>query len=73
MGCTSGGVRKYSSQLLNIPSGWDWYSACTSMPAVFWAKGRYYTLNAPNVCETRGGEWGDFFVDDPTCGPKGFR
>lgn len=43
------------------------------MPAVFWSNGRYYTLNKPNVCETRGGEWGDFFVDDASCGPRGVR
>lgn len=47
--------------------------AGTNMPGAFWANGRTYTLGSPTQCQTRGGMWGDFLVDDVSCGYKGRR
>eukprot|EP00884_Botryococcus_braunii_P011349 jgi/Botrbrau1/20214/Bobra.31_1s0011.1 len=72
-GCTQQGIRKYSSMILNVPSGMDWFQACVNMPAAFYANGRTYTIGKPDQCHSAGGMWGDFFVNDSTCGYQGRR
>lgn len=65
--CTDSGRRQYSAQLMNIPSGTSWESACASTAAFVGG----YAFRQPTRCVNKGvsGMWGEFEVDDTTCNP----
>jgi hypothetical protein len=52
------GVWKYSAQLMDIPPGADWYTACLAMPAV--VEGQRF--DRPTRCVNNLGMWGEFEV-----------
>lgn len=65
--CTGLGTRQFSSQLMNIPWGQDWQSACRTMPADI--NGQHF--NAPTRCINNAGMWGEFDnVRDESCAPR---
>jgi len=58
------GQRKWFAQLHNILG--DWNAACLNTPAT--VNGVYFARPTNCVNKGVGGEWGEFYVPDPTCG-----
>lgn len=64
--CKPNGMRQYSAQLMDIPSGTRWEDACVTMPNT--VRGHYFAR--PTRCVNNFGMWGEWDVPDPSCGSK---
>ncbi len=63
--CVASGKRKYSAQIMGVPPGQSWESACASTPAT--VQGQSFPTPSRCVNTGLGGEWGEFDVTDNTC------
>lgn len=63
--CVKLGVKRYSAQLIDIPTGVTWEHACAVMPAT--VNGQYFPT--PSECANRGidGMFGYFDANDNSC------
>lgn len=63
--CRADGKRKWSAILWDIPWGASWEAACAK------AKGdpNHITPRVPDKCVTSVNEWGEWYLNDATCGP----
>lgn len=62
--CVRVGVRKFSAQILDVPSGVSWEAACAGEPATI--NGTFFST--PTRCLNMGvGEWGEWDAPDTTC------
>lgn len=63
--CRSDRKRKWSAILWDIPWGQSWEAACAK------AKGNPNGIpsRVPDKCVTSVNEWGEWYLDDPTCQP----
>lgn len=62
--CVGVGLRKFSAQILDVPSGMSWETACAGEPATI--NGTFFST--PTRCLNMGvGEWGEWDAPDTTC------
>jgi hypothetical protein len=62
--CTNINVRKFSAQLLDIPSGVSWATACAAEPATINGQTFLHPARCNNMIV---GEWGEWDVTDTAC------
>jgi len=67
--CIAPNLRKWYSRLFDIQG--DWNTACHNTPAN--VGGQHF--DRPSNCVNKGvnGEWGEFYVTDPTCNDQRHR